>query len=412
MTLFSISNNLVAIILTLIAQGGTDKPFYQSEAYRDFRLAGYAVVQEKRFDINGDGRLDTVVLEKSKDGMSLSAWVADERGRYACVFRTAAKTASEVAAFGLISLGTAHKAWLVDVFEDSPDEEDHWVKLLLMEKDALREIFSTEYQKIHSEKDAGRTPVGLVDLGNKALGLSIEPNHEGWPHLKVYNKMKKISVRNAKGSVFELVIGIQEKIFAPRDQIYRQTEDRYIDYLPAIRSNEISIKSKNIKYVPSKNHNLKDILFDNQPQSGVLVDTEKDALVFELRFELPEKIRMLRLVPACMGEPGRIQPCKQRFDFDIQFDGNATLKVRRKSRLWLDERILAVEDFALSGFQHGVQTLVFFKQPMRAQTVRLQIRKALHALPNRSEKLFISEISLHTSLGGNVHLHENDADGS
>jgi len=171
----SLAAALLVIAFAAVSPAQEPPAFHGSEAYINFRMAGNDLLDERVTDLDGDGLLDSVVVEKSADGIGLSAWQAEAEGDFKLLFRSDKVPASSVAAFKRLPLGSYNFVFLLDVFEDNPDEADHFVRLFLIQPGNLKQMFSSQYRVTHSEEDAGRDPARIIDLGGHQVGLEARP---------------------------------------------------------------------------------------------------------------------------------------------------------------------------------------------------------------------------------------------
>jgi hypothetical protein len=195
-----ISIGIVLLVTMVASVSPAQEPptFHGSEAYIDFRREDRDLLDERMTDLDGDGLMDSVVVEKSPDGIGLSAWRAEAEGDFKLLFRSEKVPASSVAAFKRLPLGSFSFVFLLDVYEDNPDEADHFVKLFLIRPGTLKQMFSSEYRVTHSEEDAGRDPARVVDLGGYQVGLEVRPDARsapgGFPELVVRHSTKMLAL--------------------------------------------------------------------------------------------------------------------------------------------------------------------------------------------------------------------------
>jgi len=367
--------------------------FHGSEAFMDFRLAGFEMLDEYMIDLNSDELLDAVVVEKTASGIGLSAWKADQSGKYIFMSRVADSPASSVAVFRGIQIDKATQAFLLDVYEDCPDEADHRVKLITAGPTGLKKVFESGYRVTHPEQEAGRAARQLFDLGGEKVGLKIKPNNKGWPDLFVRHDPKLIAVTGQAGSKIWFVIGIRERVFKEEKGVYVEVRDRYLDYLSRLQPKEITATS----HLPSSeaaweagsagDRRLASAWVEGRPGSGI---GESITILFENQAE----IRLIRIVPGCAESKQSWMDHNRAKRISLLFEGGTMISVNRKGAEELDSKVAAQGDFDLPGLGFGVQTMVFFSQPIKSSWVKLTIEEVERGTSDQDETC-ISEISVH-----------------
>jgi len=370
--------------------------FHGSEAYRDFRLAGYDLVDEKMIDIDSDGLLDALVVERSEQGLGFSAWLAVEEGDYKLLSRAPASQANSVARFEKVKLNDNDVAILLDVYEDSPDEADHAVRLFLLNSGGFRQVFSDSYRILHSEEDAGRPARRVVNLGEAKVGLRLGARKSNWPRIIVSHDPKLISVRGRQGRRSWFVIGIRERIYDEERGKYVKTTERYLDFLEMIRPVNLTATS----HLPSSESmwevksltdgKLKTGWIEGQPGPG-----KGESATLSFKDKVP--IRLVRVVPGCAGSADDWQHRNRVSRFSLMFEGGIMVHVDRGEAAEPDQRVEANDDFALPGLGFGVQTMVFFSEPILSRWVKLTIEEVEPGGAGGDESC-IAEMSVHRAL--------------
>jgi hypothetical protein len=375
-----------------VAQAQMAPSFHGTEAFRDFRLAGYEMMDERMTDLDGDGLSDAIVLEQSAEGIGLSAWKATEEGGFKFLSRGKPAPGNSLANLERVALG-ADKAFLLDVFEDSPDEADHFVKLFLLGKTGVREVFSSSFRKTHSETDAGRPATQIVDLGGVPVGLEMTEQAGKWPKLVVRHDPKRIALTGRGAKNIWFVIGIRERIFEPQDGAYKEVQDRYRDYLsrqkPASVSATSSLPSVTGDWDASNvtDGDLDTGWVEGRPGPGF-------GQSVTLSYAEPLAVRMLRLVPGCAESEEEWQKYNRVRRYAVEFENGVIINVNREIATELDPRVEAWENFALPGRGFGNQTLIFLYKPIKSRFVKVTIQ-GIESGSESEEETCISEISAH-----------------
>lgn len=397
-------SGLTATLAVLIASvGPAQEPpgFHGSEAYIDLRMAGYDVLGERMTDLDGDGLLDSVVVERSQDGISLSAWQAEAEGDFKLLFRSEKMPASSVDAFKRLPLGGHNFVFLLDVYEDNPDEADHFVKLFLIQPKNLRQMFSSEYRVTHSEEDAGREAARIIDLGGYPVGLEARPANDmgsgGFPELVVRHSPKTLALAGRAGRKTHFIIGIKERVYRAEGETYTLVADRYLDYLlratPAGVTATSSLPSSQDEWTAPK-------AADSKLATG-WIEGATDSGIGEsviLSLGRPRNVRLVRVVPGCAASPESWEKHNRLLKFTLVFEGGTVVTVnRRGTTAEMDSQVEAHEDFVLPGVGFGAQTLVFLSRPVESGWVKLTIEEVERG-SGETDATCVSEISVHEAL--------------
>jgi hypothetical protein len=393
--------SLLLVVLAAASPAQEPPAFHTSEAYVNFRMSGHDLLKERVTDLDGDGLLDSVVVEKSPDGIGLSAWRAEAEGDYKLLFRSEKVPASSVAAFKRLPLGSHSFVFLLDAYEDNPDEADHFVKLFLIQPGNLKQMFSSGYRVTHSEEDAGRDPARIVDLGGHQVGLEARPaaagESGGFPELVVRHKPKRLALAGRINRKTHFLIGIRERVYRAEKQAYNLVADRYVDYLvraaPAEVTASSSLPSSGDEWVAAK-------AADSKLSSG-WVEGATDSGIGEsvtLSLGRPRKIRMVRVVPGCAASPESWEKHNRLVKFSLVFEGGTVVTVNRRGvTAEMDSQVEAHEDFVLPGVGFGTQTLVFLSRPVKSSWVKLTVEEVEKG-SGEADETCISEISVHEAL--------------
>jgi hypothetical protein len=395
-----ISGFTLLLAMLVAGSGPAQEPpgFHGSEAYINLRMTGYDVLGERNTDLDGDGLIDSVVVEKSPDGIGLSAWRAEDEGDFKRLFRSTAVPASSVAAFKRLPLGSHDFVFLLDVFEDNPDEADHFVKLFLIRSGNLKEMFSAGYRVTHSEEDAGRESARVIDLGRYQVGLEVRPGAKpgpgGFPELVVRHSPKTLALVGRAGRTIHFVIGIKERIYRAEKETYTLVADRYRDYLlraaPAGVTATSTLPSSGEEWAASG-------AADSKLATG-WIEGAADSGVGEsltLSFGRPRNIRLVRVVPGCAASPESWKQHNRLLKFSLVFEGGTVVMVnRRGASAEMDSQVEAHEDFVLPGVGFGHQTLVFLSRPVKSSWVKLTIEE-VEPGGGEADETCISEVSVH-----------------
>ena len=391
-------------VLLLAAASPAQEPpaFHGSEAYINFRMSGHDLLNERVTDLDGDGLLDTVVVEKSPDGIGLSAWRAEAEGDFKLLFRSEKVTASSVAAFKRLPLGSHSFVFLLDVFEDNPDEADHFIKLFLIRPGKLKQMFSSEYRVTHSEEDAGREPARIIDLGGYQVGLEArlapaETAGGDFPELVVRHSPKRLALAGRVSRKTHFIIGIRERVFRAENEAYNLVADRYLDYL--IRAAPAGVNASST--LPSTQDDWQaSRAADSKLATGWIEGATGPGIGESVTLSLgrPRNIRLVRVVPGCAASPESWEKHNRLRKFSLVFEGGTVVTVdRRGVTAEMDSQVEAHEDFVLPGVGFGTQTLVFLSKPVASSWVKLAIEEVEKG-SGEADETCVSEISVHEAL--------------
>jgi len=394
------SQTFFFLLVCAIAKPAAAQPavetFHGSEAFRDFRLAGYEMLDEKRVDLDADGLKDSLVVESSSGGIGLSAWHADDKGDYALLSREPPIEADSVTRFEKIELDGRTAAVLLDVCEESPDEADHGLRLFLLGTKGPRKLIETRYLVTHPEEEAGRAARRVIDLGGVAPGPQIRQPGSNWPEIVVRHDPKLVSVPGRSDQKTWFIIGIRERVFEAQGGKYLQREDRYLDFLTPLAPVNLTATSR----LPSSEAlwDVKSVAdgmlstgwVEGRPGSGVSESVT-------LSFKQAEPVRLVRLVPGCAGSREDWEARNRVKRFSIMFENGVVVPIERGGSSKLDPRIEAYGDFSLPGLDFGKQAMVFFTEPIRSGWVKITIEDVERGSSTEDETC-ISEISAHRAL--------------
>jgi hypothetical protein len=397
-------SGLTALLTVMAASAGlAQEPpgFHGSEAYVNLRMTGYDVLSERMTDLDGDGLMDGVVIEKSQDGIGLSAWQAEAEGDFKLLYRSDAVPASSVAAFKRLPLGSHNFVFLLDVFEDNPDEADHFVKLFLIQPGNLKQMFSSEYRVTHSEEDAGRESARIVDLGGYQVGLEARPGSKtgsgGFPELVVRHSPKQLALIGRAGKKTHFIIGIRERVYRAEKEAYTLVADRYLDYLVRAAAAEVTATST----LPSSREEWTASRAADSKLATGWIEGATDSGIGEsvtLSLGRHRQIRLVRVVPGCAASPESWEQHNRLLKFSLVFEkGTVVMVNRRGTTAEMDSQVEAHEDFVLPGVGFGTQTLVFLSKPVESSWVKLTVEEVERG-GGEADETCISEISVHEAL--------------
>jgi len=389
------------LLFSAVSPAQEPPSFHGSEAYINFRLTGHDLLEERMTDLDGDGLLDTVAVEKSADGIGLSAWHAEAEGDFKLLFRSEKVAASSVAAFKRLPLGSHNFVFLLDVFEDNPDEADHFVRLFLIQPGNLKQMFSSGYRVTHSEEDAGREPTRIVDLGGYQVGLEARPaaasGPGGFPELVVRHSPKRLVLSGRVSRKTHFIIGIRERVYRAEKETYSLVADRYLDYLVRAAPSEVTASST---LPSSRDEWLASRAADSKLATGWIEGATGPGTGESITLSLgrPRNIRMVRVVPGCAASPESWEKHNRLVKFSLVFEGGTFVSVnRRGTTAETDSQVEAHEDFGLPGVGFGTQTLVFLSKPVKSSWVKLAVEEVEKG-SGEADETCISEISVHEAL--------------
>ncbi|MBN2493983.1 MAG: hypothetical protein JXR96_05275 [Deltaproteobacteria bacterium] len=360
--------------------------FHRSEAFVEFRRSGHEVVEERSFDADADGLPDAIVVERSVSGLGMSVFRNQGQGRFSLLGRSKPSPASSLHRWEQLQIG-GRAAFLLDVCEDNPDEAVHWLHLFLIEPGGVETVFSSRYWEIHSESDAGRDPIRLVDLGGIAGGLQIGPGGERWPRIHLREDPKRLELLDARKRKLWILIGIRERLYEASEGRYALTSDRYLDFLERLvpAAAEASSAQQGCGAELAVDGDLDSAWVEGVPGAGFLES-------LTVRFARPVSVRVIRLVPGCADSAESWKRANRIERFSISLGSGSPIKVRRGGKL--DRRVLAVGDFGLPGRTHGQQMLIFLKRAVSTRQASLVIEEVEQGEAG-GERSCVAEWSLH-----------------
>ncbi len=367
--------------------------FSDSAAYGEFRRAGFSVVDERMMDLDGDGLLDALVLERTLVGIGLSAWKALDDDSFKFLSRAPQVPANLVARFDLIDLHDKDRAWLLDLAEDSPDEADHRVRLFLIQPTGLKQVFEASYRVTHPEEEAGRKAMPISDFGQRKAGLEILPQKNAWPRLRVRQDPKTISLSEHSG---RYVIGAREALYQARAGSYQVQQDSYHDFMTKALPDSVTATS----HLPSVEAIFRAKSAADGDLASAWVEGASGAGAGEsitLSFKRKVPVRMVRIVPGCAQSIEAWQAHNRLSHFSLQFENGILLHLGPPGSDDLDPALADRGEFSLPGRDYGRQILVFLAKPVKSAWVKLTIEQTS---PGNSEnnETCLAEISVHQAL--------------
>jgi hypothetical protein len=382
---------LISIMLVLASNSEIKGPasIHGSEAFFDFRKSGHELLAEKLLDSDRDGLLEALVVEQCQAGIGLSLWKANPRGEFKLIGRSERVPASTLVKFEALQLGQTDQAYLLDVLEDSPDEADHWVRLFLPTASGLRQIFSARYATQHSEQDAGRTPVKVVDLGGLSEGLLVDPDEQGWQTLRVRHDPKQLQSTRGPEEIY-VVVGMRERIYKPREGAYREIEDRYLDYVPAVAPAKTTASSEKAKTgiaAFAVDGTAESAWIEGKPGTGI-----GESLT--LTFDRPVPVRLIRLIPGCATSAKDWAHHNRIQRVGLTFDAGAGISSACDPGAPPDPLIAGCFEFAVPGREFATQKLILLSKSIPTNRVTLTIQ-AVQKGTDPNNETCLTEISVH-----------------
>jgi hypothetical protein len=384
---------LFSMMLVLASTNEIKVPasFHGSEAFFDFRKSGHELLAEKLLDSDGDGLLEALVVEQCQAGIGLSLWKANPSGDFKLIGRSERVPASTLVKFETFLLGKTDQAYLLDVLEDSPDEADHWVRLFLPTAAGLRQIFSARYQVQHSEEDAGRTPVKVVDLGGLSEGLMVDKNDSEWQTLRVRHDPKRVLSTRGSEEV-RVVLGMRERVFKPREGIYREVEDRYLDYVPVVTPATITASSE------KAGAGIAAFAIDGNTESAWIEGKSGTGTgeSLTLTFPRPVSVRLIRLIPGCAANQKDWARHNRIQRVGLTFDAGVEISSAGESGSPNDPLVEGCFEVTVPGKEYATQKLIVLSKPIPTSHVTLTIKAADNGSGLNNETC-LSELSVHES---------------
>jgi hypothetical protein len=313
------------------------------------------VVVERELDLDGDGRLDVLVVARGPQGLDVSAyWNRGER-TFDLLSRSAPVPAEELAAFEPLPLGQ-RPGFVLDALEDSPDEADHRLAIFSVNSGGLALVLETRFRQVHSEEDAGREPEEIVDLGGRPMGLEVSPASDpgAWPQVRLRHEAKSVLFGSGLAKPIRVVLGSSVQSFVSAGGRYRLDSERFDDYLAPLEPARVSASIQ----APAEALGR---AVDGDPASGWEPGSPEAEL--ELGWGGVVAVRAVRLVLRCeeSGDARRVL---------LALGDQPPLLLDRDQPGELDPAMLGLGDFDLQG---AVQTLVFLRQPARVDRLRVRV---------------------------------------
>lgn len=326
----------------------------------EFARSGHTVVSERELRLPGASEPHWLVVERSDDGIGLSLWQSWAPGRYRLRWRSEKSPGDEVLPLAEIALGTA-RALRLDVFEDSPDEELHRVRLFVVEAAGLREIFAGEYRALHSEEDAGRIPRPELRLGPSRPGLSVAESTEGMPALVLRTEEKRVMLRGQAGPS-AAIIGAREAWYHYHERNYRLASARETSFLCPVAATPQG---------PAATAAAADgevgTGWTFAPPSAI----EKPTL--SLRLPEGRALRALRIVPGCAADEAQWRRFGRVTRLSLRIDDKTALAIDRRDPP--GDEVFGIADFALPERGFAVQTLVVLSRRIPAERLAITIER-------------------------------------
>jgi hypothetical protein len=313
--------------------------FHGSQRFFDFRQAGFEMIEQKMVDLDGNNILDAVVVEKSTDGMGLSIWKGLKNGDYEFWSRSSPVNASSLKTLKLIPVEASKYGLYVDVFEEDPDQVEHWAGFYGVSRSGLQKMFETKYYQFPRIVEYSWSPGEKFDFGGVPAGISIQLLDNGWPKFVVRHSQKRLKLFGQEEQDIMLVFGIRESVYQRNGGVYQKIKDDFINFLPMIATTKIQL----------------------------MVGVEQ-----EIDFQAASSIRMVRFFPVVRVPSDQSQSC-QLEQLWLQFEDGPALTVDRRTPQKLDPKVLVVGDFSDAQKRDQVQTMVFLSAPISAKSLRLKV---------------------------------------
>jgi hypothetical protein len=380
----------IGFLLVFASDSGIKVPtsFHGSEAFFDFRKSGHELLAEKLLDVDHDGLLEALIVEQCQAGIGLSLWKAQSTGDFKLVGRSERVLASTLVKFEPFKLGLTDQAYLLDVLEDNPDEADHWIRLFLPSATGPGQIFSARYQEQHSEEEAGRAPMKIVDLGGLQVGLVQDPVETGWQTLRVRHDPKRLSATGCSKEI-EVLLGIRERIFRPTEGFYKEIEDRYIDYIPAVAPERTKASSEKTigPGALAVDGNSETAWIEGQSGSGV-----GESLT--LTFPRPVHVRLIRFIPGCATSEKDWKQHNRIVSVGLAFDDGAGISSACEPGSQRDPLVEDCFEVNVPGKEFASQKLILLSKPLPTSHLAVTI-KTVDKGTGLNNETCLAEISVH-----------------
>jgi hypothetical protein len=353
---------LLPLLFALVGRAGEPSPskataleFTGSLAYHDLRRQGYQVVLEHELALAKGRRCDVAVVSRSALGLVVSAYRQGGKHGFDLASVSQVAQATDLVAFKEVSLG-ASKAFFLDAIEDNPDETEHYLRLFLVGRDGLKEVLSFSYSQAHTESEAGRRPVSTVDLGRLVQGFHFvdvpTTARSTWPNVLINHTPKWIEIRSSETPV-RVILGLYQSEFREHGGRFVQVSNRFVEYLHPVSGH------------PSK---------ESQPVFDGRLSTSYEGTegsTVSMRWDRPTRILAVRIIPGCVADSPSWRSKGKLRTMILSLGSFKEIRIDRKAVDQTSPAVLGIGDFSLPGKPFGIQTLVFFKQPILATGIKL-----------------------------------------
>ncbi len=304
--------------------------FTGSDAYIQLRRDGCEVVKEKQLPLDQD-KYGMFVAARCGRGLALFVYGC-EKSELVLLGRSGVLPGEELRLFDTLELGK-RIGILFKVVEDSPDEAVFNESVFLINPSGIYQVLKSRWELRHSEAEAGRQPVEVVDLGGLPLGLAFEPAEQvgDWPVAVLRSRPKVLELNSHSGNRTEVVIGSYTEVFSKGDMGFHPVFRGFEDYLTPV--GELRVQG-----------------------SGSVSD------LMRVSWSSPVAIRAVML-QFCKGT-------QQAERFSLHFPKEPEIQIDRANPDVPDERLLGFGDFKSP--DGTMSTLIFFRKPISVSKLSFQ----------------------------------------
>ena len=208
--------------------------FYGSDAYSGLRRSHISVAAERKWDLDGDGKLETVVVERHGQSLAVSVWREAQTG-FVLMGRTARLPADDFVRLEQVQLGKHLVLWW-EVAQQNPDEEDRTTFIVLFRQGRLLPLLEQQYRVVHPESEAGRPARRLLRLGPDTAGWQVASTTGEWPELILHDEPKLLMLLDRRKEPLWLSVGMRRRLYRFSGTGYKLASTKFQDFVKPLRA--------------------------------------------------------------------------------------------------------------------------------------------------------------------------------
>ncbi len=329
--------------------------FTGSDAYTNLRLSAFEVVKEKKLSLD-QGTDCVFVAARCRRGLALFAYRKEKSG-FELLGRSSVVPGEQLDSLESIKLGD-RLGLVFKVLDDGPDEAIFNEIVFLLNPQGIYPVLKTRWEVLHSEFDAGRTPVEVVDLGGLPMGLSFEAGEQAqqWPTAILRTSPKVLELRSRGGRPARVIVGSHTGVFTHARLGYGSAFRGFQDYLYPVKGLDVHVPG--VEDGSGIAH-----LVDGKADTGWFVNNATEIKVSWAE-PMPVRAVMVRYCKTSVSQAKRLE---------LKFSDGNKIQMDGSSGHDPDKRLLGFNDFKSA---EGLQTLVFFRKPVSSTSMSVLIRSA------------------------------------